>query len=109
MAGRAEGLIARIPRWEGAVAVVLLDGREVGPVMHPPYECAMPGPVAPGNHTLSVDVLGNMRNMMGSHHIDKHPLRWTYEYAPAHMPPGKDYRLDPTGLLAAPELFACKL
>ena len=103
---RADGLVARIPSWEGSVAVVLLDGREIAPVMHPPYECEVPGPIEAGSHTLAVDILGNMRNMMGSHHIDKLPLRWTYEYAPAHMPPGKSYRLDPTGLLAKPELIA---
>ena len=73
--------------------------------MHPPYECAIPGPITPGNHALAIDILGNMRNMMGSHHIAGLPLRHTYEYGPAHMPPGKDYRRDPTGLFAAPELL----
>ncbi len=102
----ARDLAARIPSWEGSVAVVLLDGREVGPVMHPPYECVIPGPVPAGDHVLAVDILGNMRNMMGSHHIRHLPLSWTYEYAPEHMPPGSAYLLDPTGLLAAPELSA---
>ncbi len=103
---QADGLTARIPEWEGSVAVVHLDGREVGPVMHPPYERDIPGPVASGNHVLAVDILGNMRNMMGSHHIHQLPLRWTFEYAPEYMPPGKAYLFDPTGLLGAPELFA---
>ncbi|MBI5723768.1 MAG: hypothetical protein HZA50_07420 [Planctomycetes bacterium] len=103
---QAGGLVGRIPSWEGSAAVVLLDGREIAPVMHPPYECEIPGPIKAGGHALAVDILGNMRNMMGSHHIDKHPLRWTYECGPANMPPGKNYRLDPTGLFVKPELFA---
>lgn len=102
---QAQGLVARIPAWEGSVAVVLLDGREVGPVMHPPYECEIAGPTQAGNHVLAVDILGSMRNMMGSHHVEKLPLRWTYEGAPAHMPPGKSYRLDASGLMEKPELL----
>jgi hypothetical protein len=103
---KAQGLIARVPAWQGSVAVVLLDGREVAPVMHPPYECEIPGPMTAGKHVLAVDVLGSMRNMMGSHHIENLPLRWTYEFAPGHMPPGKDYRIDPSGLGEKPELFS---
>ena len=61
--------------------------------------------LAAGQHTLAIDVLGNMKNMMGSHHIEALPLRWTYEYAPQPMPPGKSYKLTPTGLLTDPELL----
>jgi hypothetical protein len=102
---QAEGLTARIPSWEGQASVVLLDGREIAPVLHPPYECEIPGPIPAGDHVLAVDILGNMRNMMGSHHNVANPLRWTYEGGPDHMPPGKGYRLDPTGLVEPPELF----
>ncbi|MEI8196110.1 MAG: hypothetical protein WCI73_09395, partial [Phycisphaerae bacterium] len=100
-------LLARLPAWEGSVGVVLLNGREIAPVMHPPYECEIPGPLAPGSHTLALDILGSVRNMMGAHHFfDKLPLRGSFEGAPAHMPPGSSYRRDPSGLFAPPELFA---
>jgi hypothetical protein len=101
---QTDRLVVRVPEWEGSVAVVALDGSEIGAVMHPPYECSLGGASA-GEHTLSVDVLGNMKNMMGSHHIVNLPLRWTFEYAPKPMPPGKEYRVSPTGLHRPPELL----
>lgn len=103
---KAQKLHLQFPPWEGSVAVVRMDGQLAGQVMHPPFECLMTGPVEPGPHTLELDVLGNMKNMMGSHHIDDNPLRWTYEYAPAQMPPGTNYHFHPTGLFEKPVMFA---
>ena len=88
-----------------SVAAAAALGREIGPVLHPPYERRIPGPIPPGGHQLTVEVFGNMRNRMGSHHHENLPLRWTYEYGPEHMPAGRDYRLSPSGLLADPDLF----
>ena len=96
--GPAEVLRLRLPSWEGSVVIAHLDGAKAGQIMHPPYECLLRGPLQPGAHTVAVDVLGNMKNMMGSHHLKALPLRWTFEYAPAHTPPGVDYKLSPTGL-----------
>lgn len=106
LAAPAQGLLVRIPSWAGSVAVARLDGREIAPVLHPPFECPVPGPVGAGAHELAIDVVGDMKNLMGSHHIEALPLAWTYEYAPSPQPPGAAYRLRPSGLLAAPELFA---
>lgn len=103
----AQSLRARLPGWEGSVAVVNLDNREIGPVMHPPFELAVPGPVRRGRHVLAVDVIGNVKNMMGSHFSQALPLVWSYECAPAAQPAGSAYQFHPTGLMAAPELFAC--
>jgi len=100
-----KALVVRIPRWTGSVIAVHLNGREAGVVMHPPYELRLPGLHA-GEHSVAVDVIGNMQSMMGSHHHRGLPLRGTFEvHSPQHMPPGRNYRFDPAGLLDTIELF----
>jgi len=106
LAQDAARLCVRVPEWRGAVAVVYLDGEELGPTPHPPFEVLSSSRVPAGSHELAIDVYGNMKNMMGSHHHDNLPLRWTYECAPDHMPPGADYQLQPTGLLTEPQVAA---
>jgi len=103
------GLIARVPRWQGSVAVVSLDDTEIGPVVHPPYECLLAHAVAPGEHVLSVDIVGNMKNKMGTHFgtFDS-PGRWSFQYSPPSLPPGDQYRVSPTGLSAPPTLWSTK-
>lgn len=98
------GLKATLPRWEGQAAEVFVDGDSYGPVLHPPFECEMTRPFEKGRHQLVVEIIGNMKNMMGSHHHEGHPLRWTFEYTPDHMPAGAQYKLLPTGLIEDPVL-----
>jgi len=99
-------LIVRVPEWRGSVVAVQVDGRHAGVVMHPPYECPLPGPFHADEHTVAVDVLGNMQSMMGSHHHHGLPLRGAFEFhSPKHMPPGTDYKVFPAGLLDHIELF----
>jgi hypothetical protein len=99
-------LALRLPEWRGSVAIVRLDGQEAGKVMGPAFELALPGPVSPGSHRLSIDVIGNMRNMMGPHFDEGLPIASTWEKCPPHMPPGDRYRTQPSGLLAMPVLLA---
>ena len=100
----AEHLRVRLGKWEGQASCVLLDGTERGVVLHPPYELDIEGVVDAGEHELAVDIVGNMKNMMGSHHVEGHPLVWSYLGSPTSQPPGAEYRFYPTGLFEAPEL-----
>ncbi len=97
--------ILRLAPFDGPVARVSLDGRELGQVVHSPYEIAVPGPVAAGAHTLTVDVFGNMKNMMGSHFSDALPGMWSFEYNPESMPAGEAYEFTASGNRQAPELL----
>ncbi len=93
-----------VPSWEGSIVVAHLDGDEVGLVVHPPYTLTLHD-VGAGPHTLALDVTGNMRNMMGPHHIDGLPGAWTWNRSPHHQPPGAAYKTCPSGLLAPPRLL----
>jgi len=102
---RAPSLELRIPAWAGSVVAVSLDRGDAGIVAHPPHALTLRD-VSTGPHTLDLDVVGNMRNMMGPHHSEGLPGRWTWANAPAEQPPGSAYGTWPSGLLRMPELRA---
>ena len=103
-----EGLEVQLGEWAGAVADVSLGGEEAGVILHPPYSLRLDRPIAAGEHELSVDVIGNMRNFMGPHFVDGLPGIWSYRPAPEHGPPGEAYKKQPTGLMEPPKLWLLK-
>jgi len=88
---------------------VRLDGREVGVIVFPPHEAQVAGPIAAGEHVVSVEVIGNMKNLMGSFFNDWSAGLWSWMDHPLREPPGKRYRFFPCGLMAPMELEAWKL
>jgi hypothetical protein len=103
--GEGAGLRVRVPGWRGSAAVVFLDGREAGAVFHPPYQLDLREPVAPGRHRLEIEIVGNMRNLMGPHLAEGLAGPWTWERYPEAQPAGERYHFEPCGLLAPPEVF----
>jgi len=97
-------LLVTLGRWEGAVTNIHVDGVQKGTIMHPPYNLKLTGPFEAGKHELTVDVIGNMRNMMGSHFLDGVQGVWSWEYSPDTMPPGERYKFKPSGLFGLPML-----
>jgi hypothetical protein len=104
----AARLRLKLGQWAGSVASVLLDGKQAGAILHPPYALEIAGPVAGGSHEIAVEVIGNMRNMLGPHFNEGHAGPWSWQWgAPEASPPGKAYTLQPSGLLDTPRLSAC--
>ena len=92
-------------KWAGSVASVLLDGREVGVILHPPYVLTVAGPIAKGHHEIAVEIIGNMRNMLGPHFNEGQALPWSWRHGPPESTaPGKAYTLQPSGLMGTPML-----
>jgi hypothetical protein len=103
----ASRLRLELGRWAGSVAGVLLDGQQAGAILHPPYTLDIAGPVAKGRHEIAVEVIGNMRNMLGPHFSEGHAGPWSWQWgAPDAAPAGAAYALQPCGLLDAPRLTA---
>ncbi|MGD2176107.1 MAG: glycosyl hydrolase [Candidatus Brocadiaceae bacterium] len=100
------GLRVSLGEWSGPVVRVRLDGAEAGAIIHPPYELDVGGAVSAGSHELSLDVVGNLRNMLGPHFCDGLAGPWSWEACPDAAPPGSVYTLQPTGLFGRPELVA---
>lgn len=98
----AEALEVQLGEWAGAVADIHVDGSSRGVIMHPPYRLEVPGPFAAGQHEVAIDIVGNMKNMMGPHHAEGLPGPWTWDRCPERQPAGRDYRFVRTGLMTAP-------
>ncbi len=106
----ASRLRVEVPMWTGSVLRVRVDDAAIGSIAFPPYELISDQPLKPGRHTLSVDVVGTPKNLLGPHFDPKRRdgswigRRWigppSWDHAPSHPAPGASYELDPYGLLA---------
>jgi hypothetical protein len=100
-----------IPGWQGSVAAVLLDGKQVGTIAWQPFEAEFNAPA--GKHTLAVRVVSTPRNTMGPFHNSTKPRMrsWPAAWAdfPEHQPAGSAYDLLDYGLPEAPKLFSGRL
>ncbi len=101
-----ERLRLQLGDWAGSVVGVELDDAEVGAIMHPPYTLNVAHTVPAGKHTLTLNVVGNMRNMMGPHHTEGLPGAWTWEASPSAQPPGVQYHTCSSGLQDTPKLWS---
>ncbi len=97
--------VIRLPEFDEPVARIGIDGNEIEPVVHPPYEVTVPEMLSAGEHRIDVDVFGNMKNMMGSHFSDLLPGIWSFQYNPEAMPPGNEYTFTPSGMTGGPAVL----
>ncbi len=106
-AGAARVRLA-LPKWEGTVAEVLLDGRRAALIAWPPHEAEFSA--APGRHTLAVRVVSTPRNVFGPFHNPAKPRMraWPAAWidAPEQQPAGARYDVLDYGLLEPPLVSA---
>lgn len=57
-----------IPDWYGSVARVEVNGKDAGYVYRRPTECEVTGLLAPGGNTITVTVIGTLKNTLGPFH-----------------------------------------
>ncbi len=92
-----------VSRYRGALTKVLIDGREIGNIVYPPY--ILEADVTAGKHTIEFVGFGNRVNTFGSvHNIGNDswvgPSHWyskNYEWS-------YEYALKPTGILTSPTI-----
>ena len=96
----------RADRFEGSAVSVGLDDRRLGEILHPPYVLDAEGWLEAGRHELTVDVYGNMKNMLGSHLTGPGLWgRWITDFYPSPQPDGGRYEFVATGLLDVPRVL----
>jgi hypothetical protein len=81
---------------------VFLDGQEVGAIAYPPHELHVSGAIKAGRHTLSLQVAGNMKNLLGPHFSDGLPILWQWQVHGESRANGDEYRFFPSGLMQEP-------
>ena len=101
------GLILRIKDWAGALCRIRIDGSDTGAIAFPPYELTVPALNA-GRHEVEIEVVGTLRNLLGSHYCDGIPSRWSWENHPAKQPAGSTYHFVSQGLLGPIEYTITK-
>lgn len=93
-----------LPEWQGSVAAVLLDGKQVATLGWPPYEAEFAA--APGKHRIGVRVVSTPRNIFGPFHNRTKPRMRAWPAAwhdfPEHQPAGETYDILDYGLESAP-------
>ena len=90
--------------WYGSVAKVLVNGKPAGFITAPPWKCNVSGKLQRGKNTITVVVVGTLKNTLGPHH-GKPGLgsAWPgmFHNGPkAGPPPGADYSTVGYGLFA---------
>ena len=99
-----QGLRIAVPDWCGTVVKILVDGQPVGHVAFPPYELETGEPLAPGDHELTLEIFGSLRNLMGPHFVKGLGMcstPATFEEFPAKPINGDAYDLAAYGLMGA--------
>ena len=60
-------LVVSLPKWAGTVASVKVNGEEAGLIAWQPNQLEVKG-LKKGDTTLSVEVIGSLKNLLGPHH-----------------------------------------
>jgi len=94
----------RLTDWYGSVAQVKVNGKAVGYIDAPPWECAVGRELHAGNNLVEVIIFGTLKNTLGPHHGNP-PLgsAWPgmFKQGPATgPPPGTQYSTVAYGLFA---------
>jgi len=85
--------VVRLGRWEGSLARVLVNGQDCGVIYRPPYECDVTSAIREGDNTITVVVVGTLKNTLGPHHAGvMRGSAWPHAFAqgPTEGPPPGD-------------------
>jgi hypothetical protein len=102
----------KLPKWNGTVAEVLVNGQSAGLIAWQPNELDVTGLLKEGENEITVKVTGSLKNTFGFFYQDNNnwifgPHSWNY--APEKAPAGSAYFLMDYGLMEPFELVALKL
>jgi hypothetical protein len=89
---------------------VEVNGSPAGTIAYPPYRLDVSNLIHTGSNTVTVTIIGSLKNLLGPHHnnppagmaISPH-----WRGVPSY-PPGEEYQLMPYGLMEEFVLFAGK-
>ena len=92
----------RLNRWNGTMAVVLLNGTKVGLITDPPYELELPFALKADENAVEVEVIGSLKNTFGFFYKSS-AGKWIigpgdWDVAPGRLPALSDYFLLDYGL-----------
>ncbi|MGQ9503884.1 MAG: glycosyl hydrolase [Thermogutta sp.] len=86
--------VVRLGSWEGSLAKVIVNGQECSVIYRPPYECDVTACLREGDNTISIVVVGTLKNTLGPHHAGvMRGSAWPHAFAegPGEGPPPGDH------------------
>jgi hypothetical protein len=93
--------------WKGTVAEVSVNGTPAGTIAYPPYRLDVSGLMREGNNTVTVTVIGSLKNLLGPHHNNP-PTGMAispFWRGVKGCPPGTEYQILPYGLMGEVGLY----
>ncbi|MDZ7399008.1 MAG: glycosyl hydrolase, partial [candidate division KSB1 bacterium] len=99
----------RLGKWSGTVAEVLVNGKKAGLIYSQPYQLAITDFITEGKNTVSVRVIGSLKNILGPFHQQQTKglvTPWSWKFPPKQQPAGHDYALVDYGLFEEFEVIA---
>ncbi len=93
-----------LPKATSSLVCASVDGKPIGETYRKPYVIEAKIPIEAGTHELTLELRGNLINLLGPHFCDGLPGPWSWDQAPQSQPPGVAYRRLPTGLFEVPLL-----
>ncbi len=64
---KGASVVVSLPKWQGTVACVKVNGKESGLIAWKPNQLEVKG-LKNGMNTISVEVIGSLKNLLGPHH-----------------------------------------
>ncbi|UCE07386.1 MAG: hypothetical protein JSW07_04975, partial [bacterium] len=91
----------QLGKWSGTVAEVSVNGKKAGLIYTQRYQLDISDFIVEGKNTISVKVIGSLKNILGPFHQDQTKglvTPWSWKYPPKQQPAGSDYALIDYGL-----------
>ncbi|MGK7397259.1 MAG: glycosyl hydrolase [Candidatus Cyclobacteriaceae bacterium M3_2C_046] len=91
----------KLNHWHGTVARVLVNDQQVGIIGWPPFEFNLTDHLQTGSQSVTVEVVGSLKNQLGPHHnVNRRGIvtPWSWFFGPDQMPAGSAYDMLDYGL-----------
>lgn len=96
----SEHIQIKLPELNGSFANVSVDDEHLGVIAFQPYTLEAAKSLQPGEHTLKIEIMGNLQNLLGPHFKSGVPVLWFWQDGSDGNPSGKQYNFAPMGLQA---------
>ncbi len=100
--------LLKLYEWKGTIAIVIINGKEIGTIGYPPYMLDISPFLRNGENRIAVKVIGSLRNLLGPHHNNPpsgYAAPALFRKTNGYYPSGEGYATLDYGLMEDFDLF----